>query len=594
MQRLLTILTIFAITALLASCAKSPYMSPQYLPPTSAKVDFSPVDDNPMVSQGDLEALKTTNQLIDAGEYNAAQQYITQISLTNLSPELIPYYQLMQARLASAYNQPNIALQYLSKIDQQLLKSDTQLFVLHLQAWNFYHNNQPLSSGFTRITMQPYFGTDTQLINYNNKAIWQDMSLGTYQRLKANKYNSQGDKRAWLDIAIISKRDANNTTQLVNALSDWQNTYPNSSANRILPSAKDRDALLQTPIPKNITLILPLSGKFAALGAAVRNGFMSAYYAASNKPQINFCDTASTSAEACYQQAQNDGTDFIIGPLTKENVKHIANRKTDTPTLTLNYTDDGSASNNVIQFGLSPIDEAQEVADLAWRQGHLNAIIIAPSDHKGSQVESTFVQHWQSLGGNVTETLHYQTNTPLAPQISQLLLVNNSQARESELTKQLGERIQHKLRRRQDFDMVFLIATPQSGREIKPLLKFYYANNIAVYSTSSIYTGTPNQHADRDLNGVRFCDTPWLASSQYRPQQQNLTNLWKSEYVKLSRLYALGKDAFLISQNFERLRTLPNFPLQGATGDLTLTSEHRIYRQLICTEFYYGIPKTLR
>src|SRR5205823_5983563 len=64
-------------------------------------------------------------------------------------------------------------------------------------------------------------------------------------------------------------------------------------------------------------------------------------------------------------------------------------------------------------------------------------------------------------------------------------------------------------KRRQDADMIFMIAPPEYARQIKPLLNYYYAGNLPIYATSHVYQGIPNAALDNDLNGIQFCDMPW-------------------------------------------------------------------------------------
>ncbi len=52
--------------------------------------------------------------------------------------------------------------------------------------------------------------------------------------------------------------------------------------------------------------------------------------------------------------------------------------------------------------------------------------------------------------------------------------------------------------------MVFLLSYPSKARQIMPLLKYYYAGDVPVYATSSVYTGGVNVMKDRDLNGIIF------------------------------------------------------------------------------------------
>src|SRR4051812_10012688 len=84
-------------------------------------------------------------------------------------------------------------------------------------------------------------------------------------------------------------------------------------------------AFLAKPIttvtePQHVALLLPLSGNLASAGQAVKEGFLAAYYASQPRPElaIEFYDTASQAdINSLYQQAQQKGADFVIGPLTK-------------------------------------------------------------------------------------------------------------------------------------------------------------------------------------------------------------------------------------------------------------------------------------
>ncbi|HVY53661.1 MAG TPA: penicillin-binding protein activator, partial [Gammaproteobacteria bacterium] len=46
-----------------------------------------------------------------------------------------------------------------------------------------------------------------------------------------------------------------------------------------------------------------------------------------------------------------------------------------------------------------------------------------------------------------------------------------------------------------------------------------------------------------------------------------------------NRLYAIGRDAYLLSQSLTRLNTLPNFPIYGATGALSL-EQQQVHQRL--------------
>ena len=77
-----------------------------------------------------------------------------------------------------------------------------------------------------------------------------------------------------------------------------------------------------------------------------------------------------------------DGAQFVVGPLSKPAVSKLMTEGAITvPTLTLNFayqTDPLPA--NLYQISLSPEDEARQVAERAWLDGHNQAISVVPYD----------------------------------------------------------------------------------------------------------------------------------------------------------------------------------------------------------------------
>ncbi len=412
----------------------------------------------------------------------------------------------------------------------------------------------------------------------NTNTIWDRLQHIPTHELASASTPSNPERAAWIKLAIISKKYNSNSHDLVQQLAAWRSENPNHPANNLFSSNGTLTAIADDHTPRHIALLLPLQGPMGANGHAVRNGFLSAYYQTLAKTHvqqtISFFDTSGNqNIAALYQQAVSEGADVIVGPLTKEDVQNLVNSGSiRVPTLALNYTE-GSLPTNFYEFGLSPVDEIQQVADKAWSRGRSHAIIIAPDNAWGHRMGGNLTSRWQSLGGGVTDTLFFNQNTDYNQAIASLLHVNpvedNRKKSEKETNKTLLEK-----QRRQDFDVIFLLAEPNSARQIVPLLRYYYASDIPVYSTSVIYSGSPNPQKDSDLNGVIFADIPWLLKSSHNN----------------GRLYAVGRDAYAISRELPRLTTLPYFPLYGATGALTLSSSHQIYRRLPMAEIHNGHP----
>lgn len=347
--------------------------------------------------------------------------------------------------------------------------------------------------------------------------------------------------------------------------------------------------------PQRIALLLPLSGPYHDYANAIRNGFFTAYYVQKNQagyaPAITVFDTQGKNIRDVYETAVKQGADFIVGPLDKPSVTTLATSGTTTvTTLALNTTpNDVRINNNALyEFALSPTDEAQQAAIKAQQDHHHNVIVIAPQNALGQRMANAFTSQWKQQNGNIVSTTYYGNIATLSKNISSVLGVNDAYQNAHALKNTLHENFRFIPQRRQDFDSIFLVANPKMARQIIPLLQFYFAGNIATYSTSQIYNGAQ----DADLDGIQFCDMPWiLKSNAFSATQDKIKMLWPDNYPSLSKFYAMGVDAFTLASQFSALQSQPNTGMPAATGTLYLTPQHYIYRQLVWTQIKNGEPQ---
>ena len=356
-----------------------------------------------------------------------------------------------------------------------------------------------------------------------------------------------------------------------------------SSMQKILPGPSG----LSSP-PQKIALLLPMQGNLAGAGNAVRNGLFSAYYADNNTgkaSRVNVYDTTQGNIVSVYQKAVQQGADVIVGPLTKADVDALGkNGGLKVPTLALNTLDNqGSAPRNLYQFALSPTDEAVQAAQKAYADGHRHILLITPTGAWGQSIKQAFASTFQSEGGAVVGTLDYSPQTNLTKGVAQLL--NYSQLKKPD-PKHPGRTIPVP-QLRNDFDSIFLVATPTTGRLVKPLLLFYYAGSTPVYSISSIYSGRISG-GDRDLDGIKFCDMPWVLENTpaIDAAKANAAKLWPASFYQYTKLYAMGIDAYSIVNHFNSLSSAP-----GMTGALSMDSNGVIHRQLDWAVFQGGAPQ---
>jgi outer membrane PBP1 activator LpoA protein len=349
----------------------------------------------------------------------------------------------------------------------------------------------------------------------------------------------------------------------------------------------DAPAVAQYPnaTPHHIVLLLPFSGHQANAGQAIREGFLAAYY--QQKPanlSITMVDTnESSSIETAYQKAVQQGADFIVGPLDKKDVAIIDNMShLAVPTLALNYTSPSASKQNAVyEFGLSPTDEAKQVAEKAWQSGYHSALMITPTGDWGQGIAHAFQERFEALGGRVVDSMSFSDTKQLAPKIRQLL-----QVKPDTLASKKSNKLSNKQQRRQDANVIFLAAPPAIARQINPLLKFYYAGGLPVYSTSLVYSGKPSPTADHDLNGIIFPDMPLVLN----PSTQAAPPLPQKSAAENARLFALGVDAYRLATRFDALYS---GQLNGVTGNLFVDSQRRVTRQLQWAQFRDGQPASL-
>lgn len=359
--------------------------------------------------------------------------------------------------------------------------------------------------------------------------------------------------------------------------------------------------------PRQIALLLPLSGPYAPYATAIRNGFFTAYYDQKNQtgyaPTITVIDTSNKNIQTVVQTAVTGGADFIVGPLDKPSVQTLAESNSlHTPILALNSTSGTLPINNtaLYEFSLSPTQEAQQAAQKAWEDHRRNVIILAPNDAQGQRIANAFAAQWKTLGGTVVGQQFYGNIASLSKNIRTVLQIDSAYQNARDLKNMFHEDMRFIPQRRQDFDSIFLVATPSMGRQIQPLLRFYFVDNIPIYSTSQIYTGIPSADRDHDLDGITFCDMPWILapnlmqSGNLRAVQQHIQTLWPDTAVRLAKFYAMGVDAFNLTLQLNKMQSQPQVGVSAATGTLYLTSRHTLDRQLLWAQFKNGAPQLVR
>lgn len=456
-----------------------------------------------------------------------------------------------------------------------------------------------------RISYYEYLDRDAD-IAANSTGIWRNLNRADKETLRELYRSDPRALAGWLELAIINRTMLAQPESLARALASWQDTYPMHPANPAIVAQVSAAGRLYHRRPERVALLLPMRGAFQEAATAVRDGFISAWYnSAEYRPPLRIYEANSLNIEQAYSQAVTDGAEFIVGPLEKQALRKLSNRAAlSVPTLALNNVPpapDMAAGGDTIlpplmQFSLSPEDEARQVAERADADGYGRALVMIPGDEWGRRLQSAFRDSWQAAGGLVLETMDYDPRTnDFGTPVKRLLNVDGSESRTRQLRQTLGMRLENRPRRRRDADMIFMAAFPIAARQLIPQLRFHDAGEIPVYATSHSFTGSVNQQADADMNGVRFPDLPWiLAPGDEISAIKDLVNdSFRADSSVYQRLYAFGADAFNVIPHLARLAFDEKTEFHGATGALSMSGDGRISRKLPWGKIINGKPELL-
>lgn len=539
--------------------------------------------------------------MFKAGLGRQASQLLNELPPESLHPALKFERQLLLAEIALKRS-PEQSLELLKTpaVPESQLPKRMDLYArYHLIRGraNSRLGNQ-LETGREYILRDLYL-SDQDEIEANQLAIWQSLSIISPEKLGQFRLQPPPDALSgWLELVMISKNYNLAPAEVERRLTAWYLRYPDHPAgDQVKGRLLERSKELATR-PANIALLLPLSGRFAAAGESVLDGIMAAYYQDPQRDNIHIrvYDIGEQPQQVMqsYWQAQAEGAEFVIGPLDKSAVELLAQQDSlPIPTMALNSAAT-PVMDNFYQFSLAPEDEAREVAERAWSEGHTQAAIFVPDTSLGERLSSAFSQRWQELGGRiVSQDKYIPTNYDFSDPIKKLLNIDDSEFRKQRIRQLLRQGVEYTPRRRKDIDFVFLAAFPQQARLIRPQLKFFHAGDVPILATSHIYSGEVNTHTDRDINDIYFCDMPWTLDAPSPQQQLRQSSELKRHGGQLQRLVALGIDAYqlvplvpmLEAYNYERYR--------GETGNLQIDKRHHVIRQLLWAQFENGQPKLM-
>ena len=545
--------------------------------------------------------LRTAEAYGRAGNLHQAREILKSLRLNPADPAQAFLQRLTQATIALGERRPEDVLNLLAEPPPSGMDPWWLADYHDLRADAYTMLGNRLETARELVQRETYL-RDPDLIAANQNDIWQALSMMSERALQQLRTEPPPDVLSgWMELVQISKQYQLQPTLLHEAVLEWKQRYPGHPARAELIEELLSRKAEHIVIPERIAVLLPLSGRFARAGEALRDGILAAYYTRRARPEqvIRIYDTESSpDILDLYRQAVSDGAGFVIGPLNKTRIQRLVQYgDLSVPTLALNYIpDEENIPPRLFQFGLSPEEEARQVAERTWLDGYVNAAVLVPAGPWGERVAKAFNDRWTEIGGTVVEQQTYNAaRNDYSGPIRKLLNIDESERRYRAMRHLLNQTIKYTPRRRKDIDFIFLAAYPRQARQIRPQLKFYHAADVPVYATSHVFTGNLNPERDRDMDGLRFGDMPWVltGTTTHRGLRTEVEPYISKAGNRLQRLYALGIDSYRIIGALSTLKQYPYQRYDGETGSLSLDAKQRIHRQLIWVRFRSGRPMPL-
>jgi outer membrane PBP1 activator LpoA protein len=293
---------------------------------------------------------------------------------------------------------------------------------------------------------------------------------------------------------------------------------------------------------------------------------------------------------AAYQKAAASGVDRIVGPLSRDAVSAVfAQGHLAVPLLALNQPERGEMPPpGSAAFGLTPDVEAAQAAEYMREHAISRAVIITATEDWAERAALAFRAQFESRSAQIVGEARVQDNeVNFSTMIRQSL---TGVTPSSNAAPPPGSAAPDQASAPTDTG-IFISMRPQQARLLLPQLKLAGFGHVPVFGTSHIYAGSPNPGMDRDLDGVEFCDAPWLFDATLGlPKRSEIVRSLDSARGAGGRLFALGIDAYTLLPYMDWLAQRPDSYVAGATGQLAEDSLGRIQRLLVWARFDNGSP----
>jgi outer membrane PBP1 activator LpoA protein len=318
-------------------------------------------------------------------------------------------------------------------------------------------------------------------------------------------------------------------------------------SNAQTPPASDAPAPPESPpVPQlDIALVLPLdSPAYARAADAVRAGFEAAAEAAGGGTRTKVFAHGEDGVLAAFDAAQKAGARVIVGPLVRDDLKILAAMAIELPyTIALNQFDEAAGPPpTLFTFPLSIDSDARLIARRlrempgAAPQGVPSVVVLSTDTPLMRRFAAAFTTEWLGVGGSVPGSMRF------APAVEAMTAMRREIARRPP-------------------SAIVLAMDGANATLAKP-----YLGVVPAYASALVFE-RETMATVHDLDGLIVAEIPWIVT----PTAPQFDGLPRRDYpsAALTRLYALGLDAFRIAKAFGN-GVPEHYTLDGATGQITL------------------------
>ncbi|WP_235605238.1 penicillin-binding protein activator [Rheinheimera salexigens] len=524
----------------------------------------------------------------------AEQDYLLALAISeNLKLSPYPKIQaqnkliLLQAYIATEQQQ-NLQL-LLKNTELEQVDVDDRAAFLWFSSQYFSQEQRHLAASRNLLLLADYANSQADFPQYM-ALLWQNLTALTDSQLLTLQTKPNRASSSWLALADLSRRHIGQPAQLQAAYADWQRRNPWMAKTEAMPEAVQQLLLLQPFQPRKIAVLLPLKGQFRQHALAIQYGILAAA-SQTNTSQIVFIDSEQ-SPEQLLLQLTSEQTDFVIGPLLKNQVDAISQLEQWTwPTLFLNSQDLAIPSRpNQFFFALSMEDEAQQTALLFQQKDYQQPVVISAANNISLRMQQQFAQSWQQLGHPAPQLYQFNDKSDLEALINQLLETGQSNARVKQIDNLVSDKMHSDTHSRLDIDAIYLIADPVQTQLFKPFVDVSVnetAPKLPIYASSRSHSTSLDRTEQRDLNGLTFTEMPWMLPLKTNPAlRDEYQQLFQSQDESLQRLFAMGFDAYRLIGSLRQQQQLTSIVFPGLTGQLRLHANGSIVRQLSWARYH--------